>query len=155
MGLFYSRKQNGWQGNEIRNHLSSPFADETDMYFLKTSAKNYCTSQRNLAQFKNHCGPCLNSIWKSRKHFQTKQPKAFSKWRLELVSSVRNWMGPEDLIITHLIKFSLAKVSDEIFNVFNGFDIGITNLYWIQNILISLFNGESYSIRWAKIIILF
>ena len=50
-------------------------------------------------------------------------------------------MGPEDLIITHLIKFSLAKVSDEIFNVFNGFDIGITNLYWIQNILISLFNG--------------
>ena len=64
-------------------------------------------------------------------------------------------MGPEDLIITHLIKFSLAKVSDEIFNVFNGFDIGITNLYWIQNILISLFNGESYSIRWAKIITLF
>ena len=37
MGLFYSRKQNGWQGNEIRNHLSSPFADETVMYFLKTS----------------------------------------------------------------------------------------------------------------------
>ena len=34
-------------------------------------------------------------------------------------------MGPEDLIITHLIKFSLANVSDEIFNVFNGFDIGI------------------------------
>ena len=62
MGLFYFRKQNRWQGNEIRNHLSSPFADEIDMYFLKTSAKNYCTSQRNLAQFKNHCGPCLNSI---------------------------------------------------------------------------------------------
>ena len=56
-------------------------------------------------------------------------------------------MGPEDLIITHLINFSLAKVSDEIFNVFNGFDIGITNLYWLQNILVSLFNGESYSIR--------
>lgn len=47
-------------------------------------------------------------------------------------------MGPEDLIITHLIKFSLANVSDEIFNVFNGFDI-----------------GESYSIRWTKIITLF
>lgn len=37
MGLFYSRKQNGWPGNEIGNHLSSPFADETVMYFLKTS----------------------------------------------------------------------------------------------------------------------
>ena len=55
-------------------------------------------------------------------------------------------MGPEDLIITHLIKFSLANVSDEIFNVFNGFDIGIKNLYWIQNILISLFNREAHSI---------
>ena len=37
MSLFYSRKQNWWPGNEIRNHLSSPFADETIMYFLKTS----------------------------------------------------------------------------------------------------------------------
>ena len=53
----------------------------------------------------------------------------------------------DDLIITHLIKFSLANVSDEIFSVFNGFDIGIKNLYWIQNILISLFNREAHSTR--------
>ena len=32
-------------------------------------------------------------------------------------------MGLEHLIITHLIRFCLANVSDEIFNVFNGFDI--------------------------------
>ena len=55
-------------------------------------------------------------------------------------------MGPEHLFITHLIKFCLANVSDEIFNVFNGFDIGITNLYWLQNILVSVFNGEPHSI---------
>ena len=34
-------------------------------------------------------------------------------------------MGPEHFIITHLIKFCLAYVSDEIFSVFDGFDIGI------------------------------
>ena len=32
-------------------------------------------------------------------------------------------MGLEHLIITHLIRFCLANVSDEIFNVFDGFDI--------------------------------